>query len=185
MPFALIFGQITTEEEPVSFKTGIPNLRKSDQTHKVMTPIDMITIEQEDMDDEANGIPPRFGYPHEVNLNLDNSGEWQMLPDGSKLWRLVISCPGALSINLLYDKFWLPDDAKFFVYSNNHKHIIGAVTSVNNKGSRDDVKEFATGLVYGDQITLEEEPVSFKTCIPEQLDSTFEKTENQQITIFQ
>jgi len=155
LPFCVIFGQITTEEEPISFRTGIPDLQKNDNTHKVMPPIDMKTIEQEDIDDEANGIPPRFGFPHEVNLNLDNSGEWQVLPDGSKLWRLAISCPGALSINLAYDKFWVPEGAKFFVYSNDRRHSIGAITSVNNKGSKDDMKGFATGLLYGDQITLE------------------------------
>jgi len=63
---------------------------------------------------EAGGFPPRFGYRHDVNYNMENSGEWTDLPNGDKIWRLAISCPGALSINLLYDRFWLPDDAKFF-----------------------------------------------------------------------
>jgi hypothetical protein len=68
---------------------------------------------------------------------------------------LEIYCPDALSVNLLYDKFWLPDGAKFFIYSNDKKHTIGAFTSVNNKGSKDNLRGFATGLVYGDKITLE------------------------------
>jgi len=151
-----IYGQISTKEEPVSFsRANVPALRTSDKTQKVQPSFDMRKIEQEDREDEANGIPPRFGYIHEVNYNLENSGEWTDLPDGDKIWRLTISCPDALSINLLYDKFWLPDGAKFFVYSNDRRHSIGAFTSVNNKGSSDDVQGFATGLVYGDQVTLE------------------------------
>jgi len=115
----------------------------------------MKKIEQEDKEDEENGIPPRFGYPHKVNYNLDNSGEWVVLPNGDKLWRLAISCQNALSINLLYDKFWLPDGAKFFVYSNDRKQTIGAMTSINNKGDKSNIQGFATGLVYGENTTLE------------------------------
>jgi hypothetical protein len=37
----------------------------------------MRKIEQEDKEDDANGRPPRFGYRHEVNYTLDNSGDLQ------------------------------------------------------------------------------------------------------------
>lgn len=86
---------------------------------------------------------------------LNNSGIWQNLPNGDKIWRLNIACPGALSINLLYSKFWLPERGKFFIYSNDKKHVIGAFTSINNKGSKENILGFATGLVYSDKITLE------------------------------
>ena len=69
------YGQISTEEKPISFRASIPVLKINDKTHKTMPPLDMNRIEQEDEEDEANGIPPRFGYRHEVNYNLDNSGE--------------------------------------------------------------------------------------------------------------
>jgi V8-like Glu-specific endopeptidase len=150
-----VYSQISTDEEPISFRTNIPTLRGDKNTLKTLPSLDMERINEEDRADEANGIPPRFGYRHEVNYNLENSGEWVDLPDGDKIWRLVIYASDALSINLLYDKFWLPDGAKFFIYSNDRKHYIGAFTSVNNKGSRDDKQGFATGLVYGNQITLE------------------------------
>ena len=120
-----------------------------------MPALDMNRIEQEDVQDEANGLPPRFGYPHEVSLNLENSGRWQELSNGDRLWQLTIRCPQALSINLLYDRFWLPEGGKFFIYTTDRKHSIGAFTSVNNKGDRENVRRFATGLLYGDEVTLE------------------------------
>ena len=155
LPCYVVYGQISAEEEPISFRINLPALRTSEKTVKSFASLDMSKIEQEDIEDEANGIPPRFGYKYEVSYNLDNSGEWTELADGSKMWRLVISCQGALSINLLYDEFWLPDGAKFFVYSNDRRHSIGAFTSANNNGDRNDIQGFATGLVYGDQVTLE------------------------------
>jgi hypothetical protein len=150
-----MYGQISTREEPISFYTDVPVLELNEKTHKVMPPLDMSLIEQEDAEDEVNGMPPRFGYKHEVNYNLENSGEWINLPDGGRIWRLSILCPEALSINLLYDKFWLPGGAKFFIYSNDHRYSIGAFSSANNKGDSENIQGFATGLVYGNRITLE------------------------------
>ena len=64
-------------------------------------------------------------------------------------------CPGALSVNLCYDKFWIPEGGKFFIYSKDKKYAIGAFTSKNNKGDREIIRGFATGLVYGDDVVLE------------------------------
>jgi len=153
--YTLVHGQISTHEKPESFKKNIPNLINNERTQKRLPSLDMKKIEQEDNEDEANGMPPRFGIRQKVDYNLDNSGEWDTLSNGDRIWRLSISCPEALSINILYDKFWIPDNTKFFIYSNDHKYSIGAITSKNNKGDKNNPQGFATGLVYGDEITLE------------------------------
>ena len=154
--FFSVNAQISTDEEPVSFREGnMPSRFSVSQDIRTMPALDMNRIEQEDVQDEANGLPPRFGYPHEVSLNLENSGRWQELSNGDRLWQLTIRCPQALSINLLYDRFWLPEGGKFFIYTADRKHSIGAFTSVNNKGDRENVRGFATGLLYGDEVTLE------------------------------
>lgn len=149
------YNQTSTNEKPISFGNTLGKALEQNIPNKVMPSLDMVRINREDKEDDSNGVPPRFGYPHSVNYNLNNSGQWVNLPDGSRLWRLSISCPNALSINLLYDKFWLPDGAKFFVYSYDKKRTLGAFTSANNKGTKDKVQGFATGLVYGDKIVLE------------------------------
>ena len=149
------YSQISTNEKPISFGNNLEKALEQNIPNKVMPSLDMVRINREDKEDDSNGVPPRFGYPHSVNYNLNNSGQWVNLPDGSRLWRLSISCPNALSINLLYDKFWLPDGAKFFVYSYDKKRTLGAFTSANNKGTKDKILGFATGLVYGDKIVLE------------------------------
>lgn len=103
-------AQISTDEEPMSFReNSAPSRFSVPQDIRIMPALDMNRIEQEDVQDEANGLPPRFGYPHEVILNLGNSGRWQELSNGDRLWQLTIRCPQALSINLLYDRFWIPE----------------------------------------------------------------------------
>jgi hypothetical protein len=148
-------GQISTDELPVSFRTETALLKSDNVMLKILPSVDLRKLQQEDAEDETNGIPPRFGYRHQVSYNLESSGRWSTLPNGDRLWQLEISCPNALSINLLYDRFYIPEGAKFFIYSSDKKYSIGAFTSINNKGGRERPQGFATGLVYGDRITLE------------------------------
>ena len=96
-----------------------------------------------------------FGYVHNVNYNLTNSGTWYELSDGDKLWQLYITCPNAKALYLTYDSFWLPDGGKLFVYSKDKKQILGAFTSRHNKGDREHLRGFATGVVNGSNVVLE------------------------------
>ena len=151
------YAQLSTNEKPVSFTIKYDtNTGKRSAAQTVTTPLlDMATIEAEDKEDEEYDMPPRFGYPHKVNYDLNNSGTWYTLPNGDKLWQLNVICPNALSVNFCYDKFWLPEGGKFFVYSKDRKHSIGAFTSRNNKGTREQLRGFATDLVYCDNVMLE------------------------------
>lgn len=36
-------------------------------------------------------VPPRFGISVEVSYNLKNSGNWKVLPDGGRVWRLTVN----------------------------------------------------------------------------------------------
>jgi len=148
-------AQLSTHEKPISFKYNIDRISKSSTNSKVLQGVDIQKLIAEDMQDEANGIPPRFGYRQKVDYSIENSGEWTTLATGDKIWRLRISSPGALSINLLYNRFWLPEKGKLFIYSIDKKHSIGAFTSRNNTGSKDNIQGFATGILYGDEIILE------------------------------
>lgn len=150
-------AQLSTNELPVSFNPKIKSAIRSKRSIKTVTmpDLDMEKIRKEDEENDEYDMPPRFGYPHKVNYNLNNSGKWIALPNGDKLWRLNVVCPNALSINFLYDKFWIPDGGKLFIYSKDQKHSIGAFTSQNNKGDSINVRGFATGLVYSNDVILE------------------------------
>ena len=151
--FCAVNAQISTEELPYSWTKGggdrfIPV--------EIMSSLDLDAISKEDAINESSGpLPVRFGFPQKVNLSLSNSGDWTTTADGGRLWTMAIYSPDALSINLLYDKFWLPEGAKFFIYSKDKTQHIGAFTSKNNKGNKADNTGFATGLLYSNNIVLE------------------------------
>jgi len=140
-------AQISAGGTPISF--GMQD--RTDVFSVSTRPIDLPALMAEDELEAAKGVPYRFGVPYEVDYSLENSGTWQELPDGSRLWRLRVECPGAYSINLVYSHYWLPEGATFFIYNEDHSMVIGAFTSANNK----EYEQFSTGLVRGDVSILE------------------------------
>ena len=155
--YTKVGAQLSTHERPISFdiKQKPAMVSKSLNSAIIMPFLDMAKIEAEDKEDEEYDMPPRFGYQHKVNYDLKNSGTWFELSNGDKLWQLEVVCPAALSVNFCYDKFWIPEGGKFFVYSKDKKQSIGAFTSKNNKGNGENIRGFATGLIYGDDVVLE------------------------------
>lgn len=104
---------------------------------------------QEDLvTDQHKDIAWRFGVELPVSANLDNSGVWEVLDNGDRLWRLALGSPGALSINLNFDRFHLPEGVQFFVYT--QTDTLGAFTALNNKKD----SAFSTTLLKGSTVTL-------------------------------
>lgn len=97
-------------------------------------------------------LPFRFGYSIEVDLGLNNSGDWDTLQNGDKIWRLKINSPEAYSINLIYNDFWLPEGAEFFVYNEDKSMIYGAFTAKINNNTKN---KFSTDLTKGATTVLE------------------------------
>gem|GEM_PF-1736303 len=152
-------AQLSEGGLPASFSAQVLPLRN---LRTVQTPdLNFQRIQSEDDRDEASGLPPRFGYPQEVNIDLLQDGDMEELDNGLRIWRTRIICPGAVSINLLYDHFWLPEGGRLFIYSENREQILGAFTSQNNKGTREERAAFATSLIYTTGVVVEyEQPAS-------------------------
>lgn len=150
-------AQLSTNEKPVSYgiETKLRVKRRSAIPFVTMPTLDMAKIEEESKVDGDNDMPLRFGYCHKVHYTPNNSGTWYELPDGDRLWQLEVICPEALSVCFSYDKFWLPEGGKLFVYSKDRKQSIGAFTSRNNKGDREQPRGFATELIHGSDVVLE------------------------------
>ncbi|PJA09026.1 MAG: hypothetical protein COX70_02475 [Flavobacteriales bacterium CG_4_10_14_0_2_um_filter_32_8] len=106
-------------------------------------------LEEDVITDQHKDIAWRFGIEQSVNLNLNNSGLWETLPNGDRIWRLDIKSPNSKTINLNYSSFYLPIGATFFVYNKNQ--ILGSFTNQNNSTTG----EFSTSLLKGDNVILE------------------------------
>ncbi len=141
-------AQVSLKVEPLSFRQHIKLQTPSVQLAQInLQPY----LAEDDLDKDDKDIPFRFGIGRDVHYDLNNSGRWQNLNDGGRLWTLKIVSEGALSINLLYDKFKLPPGARFYVYNENRSVVQGAFTSKNNKKSG----RFATAPTKGDACILE------------------------------
>ncbi|MCB9189537.1 MAG: T9SS type A sorting domain-containing protein [Flavobacteriales bacterium] len=104
---------------------------------------------------EANAVnkvgPYMFGYEHAVNYSLGNSGSWENLDNGDRIWRLRISSPGALSLNFVFSDFELPEGAHLHIYNADKSMVLGAYTAENNNANN----ELGTDLIKGDDATIE------------------------------
>ncbi|MEM9991902.1 MAG: hypothetical protein AAF738_09065, partial [Bacteroidota bacterium] len=113
---ATLFAQIEDvryPKTPYSFQAPTPLKARTAVDTKNMPAIDLPSIQKQDAIDDANGVVPmRFGIEHDVNYNLKNSGTWETLANGDRLWRLQIHAPQALSINLVYSNFYIPSGGR-------------------------------------------------------------------------
>jgi PKD repeat protein len=108
-------------------------------------------IEEDKATSQMIDVPYRFGTVINVSYNPSNSGTWDELSDGSRIWRLNIKSPDALSIYTIFNDFYLPKGAKLFAYNPDKSLVFGAFTELNN---RED-KVFAIAPMPGNHVILE------------------------------
>ena len=139
-------AQISRGGEPYSWQNDFV-------ISKIFMPvIDVNALKAEDQEDQLmKDIPFRFAFGHTVDLNTANSGNWTNLANGDRVWMLEIESKGALSINLTFVDYYLPNGAKLFVYSPDRLYKIGALTEFNNKPHR----RLGTAPIPGDKIIIE------------------------------
>ncbi|MBN1598028.1 MAG: T9SS type A sorting domain-containing protein [Bacteroidales bacterium] len=149
--FTVAQAQISQGGTPKSFE--IEKIRSLNEVKFLVMPeFDVEAMLAEDKyNDQMKDHPWRFARKFEVDYNPDNSGTWEVLADGSRIWRLGIESKGALSINLIFSRYKLPGNATLFIYNKDRSSVLGAFTSRNNQENG----KFATGLVRGDAIIVE------------------------------
>ncbi|MFH1321330.1 MAG: T9SS type A sorting domain-containing protein [Bacteroidota bacterium] len=101
--------------------------------------------------ESRNGNTYKYGVGLDVNINLNNSGRWDLLPDSSRLWRLQITSTFAYGLQLNFNNFVMPDNGELFIYTPDRSFILGAFTLDNNKESG----AFAIQPLPGNSIILE------------------------------
>jgi hypothetical protein len=118
-----------------------------------MPPVDVEGLRAEDAERGSSGdpAPMRFAQDIQVAFTPDNSGTWESLADGSRLWRLRLSSPGALSLNLGLDIFDLPQGATFWVHAPDGSWVQGPYSRAN----RNALGGLWTAVVLGDEIVAE------------------------------
>jgi len=142
-------AQISQGGTPYSFTNTIQFQNKSAATITLQNP-DLTVLAAEDAITDPRQAY-RVGVNLPVNLNVNNSGKWQALQNGGRLWRLVIHSDDAMALGLYYNNFYVPNGGQVFIYNETKDHVIGAFTAANNV--QDQIR--ATQMVEGETITIE------------------------------
>ena len=112
---------------------------------------------------EATGLRNgfRFAYKFVTDYTPENSGVHFTLSDGTKVWRLGIRSEGALSLNIMFSKYHLPEGARVFLYNSDQSEVLGSFNHLNN--SERGILPVAP--IQGDELIIEyQEPA--KTAFP-------------------
>lgn len=75
------------------------------------------------------GTPMRIGVVHNVDYTFHNCGRTDILPDGSKLWRLSLKSPGAFIMAVIFSHFNIPEGASLHIYNSDRSQLTGTYTN--------------------------------------------------------
>jgi hypothetical protein len=143
------FSQVTNEGHPLSWSYASSDLL--DVEAKTLPSFDLKAIEDEDkINDNSFDRPWRFGYMHSVDYGFED-GQWDILENGDRIWRILINSPEALSLNFIFDNFYIPKGASLYLYNDQKTDLLGAYTEKQNQ----DGGILGTWLVQGDSVWIE------------------------------
>lgn len=113
--------------------------------------INVSTLLAEDEQNNRKDRPFRFAIESEMDVITMESGSWEILPNGDKVWRLSFKAKSALSLHFVLKNFELPTGARMFFYSKDYKYQLGAFTAKNNSDS----KTLATTIIPSNEVVIE------------------------------
>lgn len=114
----------------------------------VLSKPNIVAAKNEDSANDSK-VAYRVGLNVPVSITMNNSGTWTLLPDGTRVWRLIISGKDALALGLYFSEaVQIPAGGKLFAYNENGKQILGAYSSAT-----DDFQ--AMEMVQGEKMYLE------------------------------
>jgi hypothetical protein len=152
MLLAVCFFQVTAQnaQRPVPESWNIPTIDKVAAIQ--FEEPDLTQFHAEDaVNDLDKSIPWRFGYDHFVDYNLENAGAWYELPNGDRIWRINFISPGALTMNLVFDRYKVPVGGKVYVYNDDRSEILSVFTHLHNNPE----EILGTWMVQGENLWVE------------------------------
>lgn len=122
-----VMAQMSYGGEPQSFKL---TLSENVPTIDVEA-LDVEALLAEDASIEGKNHPLRIGVTKDVMYTNYNSGRIDLLPDGSKIWRLKFHMEGATFTSMNFSTFEIPNGAELYLYTPDREYVIGKFTNAN------------------------------------------------------
>jgi hypothetical protein len=153
LSFFLLLSLVTFSQQgdgglPKTFKEVI-DYNKIDK--RVFDEPNIAALKIEDsLTDNSGTAPWRFGFNNNTNINISNSGTWINLPNGDRIWQLVVVCKNALTVNLTFSQTTIPKGNELYVYNPSKDFILGKFTASHLYNG-----ELGTELVPGEMTIVE------------------------------
>ena len=138
LPFCLLLMMLQLADAQLS-RGGKPITSGTLKSTFQWINLDDVVLEDflvEDQADALRGIKNRRiarGIP--VSLNPERDGTWDWVSDGTRIWRLGIRGKGARALGIVFNRYFLEEGARLFLYDPMNKMVLGAYTRTNNKSS--------------------------------------------------
>jgi len=113
--------------------------------------LDLDAVRAEDEDRARMGLPPRYAIPTQVLITPQTDGSWEDIDAETRLWRLRIASPGAVSLNLGFTRYSMPPGGQLLIYAPDWSDAIGPFTELDNEAHG----ELWTPVVLSDDIVVE------------------------------
>ncbi len=140
----LVFSQTTNLGEPYLLKSNTLATQKFYRTAAVNNDFELKAAED-------HTKIHRFGKEFNVSIDILAASEKTILPNGNILHQFGIECKNAVSINLQFDQFNLPEGAVLYIVDLLNRKFDGAYTHFNNNKS----KMLGTEVLMTDKIIIE------------------------------
>ncbi len=101
---------------------------------------------------------PVNGVSVKADMGVDSIGVWDVMEDGSRLWRAAFRAEGALAMNLVFKPYRLNRGVRLFLYDSLQGQILGAFSDLNNKYT----ELLATSWIRGETIYAEMQVPSYQ-----------------------
>ncbi|HEX2395042.1 MAG TPA: T9SS type A sorting domain-containing protein [Bacteroidales bacterium] len=95
--------------------------------------------------------PARSGSLIPVDFTPANSGAWDTLSDGMRIWRIGFTVNNASLLNVIFSPYRISSGIRIFLYDPYQLNVIGALSDLNNKS----FSQLATSYVPGNTIIIE------------------------------
>jgi hypothetical protein len=116
-----------------------------------MPNLDNEALRAEEMSQRTPGRAPRFAQRHPVSISPQTHGRWETTPAGMAVWRLRLRSADALSLNLGFDQYVMPEGGSLFLFTPDEKNQLGPFTPSDNEAHA----QLWTPVLDGDEMVIE------------------------------
>jgi hypothetical protein len=153
-PFALVLLAGTGDAQspvPSATRHAAELVPDDDVPESFVPPIDLAAVRAEDVERQELGLAPRYAIPHAVSHSPFTGGALELVGGDTVVWRLRVRAPLAVSINLGFERFALPEGARLLVYSRDRAQVLRPFTSADNEAHG----QLWTPIVRAEEVVVE------------------------------